>query len=999
MHAKIRRISPAATLLIALAVSSLAIAGEPWLVGGMKDAGPYPRSVFRTADLPVILERLNREPYLGFLSRLQNQAQQSLDPAKHDVGYETIKASNAKAAAFLYATGRYYDAAAKKAVPFAYEAARRVYGEKTARYLLAMYTQSRAKGIQPDADIHTAEELHAWAQAYDLLKGGGYDFMVDGLDAEAEIVQNIADLTADFYTDYQISNYYTLRAYLNNHRSKSAAAIGLSAIVLNGADFADKAGGGAYDTSAWLDFAVRYLDLVLMSIETDQERSYQESGGYYSYTAVDHVAFFRAWHTYTGAASYTYSPWNPDEKPFYLLSATVPYTVTDFWTSPVFAGQLDYFWRTMLPDRTSPPYDDCTPGTSFFWGYFVNGGFSNAPIYRWAWETSPYGLELPRIAGEADVIVNFDDSIPPAPPPGPPDTVLPVAGNVVLRSSWGTDATALVINAENGNATARTYNRWGDFMDGLAGHEHLEPSSFMLYAGREPLIIDSGYLGWDNHTKVNGPGNHNILLVDGKGPEAPHTTIPIPYIDDAGTMRFEDPQTEGGWVIGPDGDAFLAGQSSMGGLDAAVVKTRYAASGLAWSRSFIFVDRKFLVVHDEFSATDGAGHSVRFQLHGNGGGTSGGTFEQLEHGGLWTQSDSRARTVLLSDHALTRSIGTAIHDKWQWAERTHTVLYGDMTLPPGGRGHFMSVIAVEKKSGASFEETNFAVDSGTVGWSAGDVAYSAALTTGSPGGIAVTRTDSAKGSVAAFNGVSEGFEILTSTSAGTAYGYVFSEPPGGAFVLDGAFGGGKGICALETEAGVTKVTRPGNGPFELAAGGGVEGVVAVADVISNPARDAYRPVLPVLRPVTLSGKRSCTPAGITPGYKWKVLMKPEMSAAAPKSPDATETEFTPDIPGAYRISLEVGAGGIANTAETLLVVYGDLREARAELADGGKDATIDAGSLNDASPASDGGMDGAHGAETEEPGNGGSCGGGCSMTGLLLFVVPFQLRNLTKRKR
>jgi hypothetical protein len=647
----------------------------------------------------------------------------------------------------------------------------------------------------------------------------------------------------------------------------------------------------------------------------------------------------------------------------------------------------------MLPDRTGPPYDDSTPGTLFPWATLISKNFPNASVYRWAWETSPYGRGLFRLGGAEDAILLFDDSIPASAPHAFPDTVLPIGGVTIFRSSWETDATALVISNENGNAASRTYTRWGDFFDGLAGHEHQEPASFMLYAGKEALAVDSGYLGWPNHGKVNNPDNHNILLVDGFGPELPFVIVPEPYMNDKGQTRLANPEREGGWTLMSDSDAFLDGWHSTPRIDTAVVRTRYKRADLAWTRKFIFIDKKYLVIEDEFKAGDGEDHMATFQLHGNGGGTSNGTFALNGSEALWTQKDSRLRALLLSDHDVTISTVDKIYDRWQWDEKTHTTLLGTITLKAGESGRFMAVMAVERKTGADFESTAFLKNGGLVSWSVGGIDYSAELN--QPAGaskpdFAAVRADEAKGEFSFFsNGggdlfsgikllVSAGPAVGAAVKDGSFDGYLFSESPG-PFTVGGVFIGGSKVCKLESVGTDTKVHRTGTGRFELSSSGSVSGAVPVIDVVSDPPADPNRPYLPVLKPVTLSGKRSCVPAGSTPSFSWVLIRKPELSTAGFKDPGSVETEFTPDLPGAYLVELALNAAGAGGLAQTLLYVDGDVREARNAMADAGRDAGSDSGIETD-SGTEDTGADTGPQADAGGPKGGTGCS--CSNVGL-----------------
>ena len=44
-------------------------------------------------------------------------------------------------------------------------------------------------------------------------------------------MQAVADLAADFYADFNITNWLYTRSLLNNHRTKSAGALGLALLL------------------------------------------------------------------------------------------------------------------------------------------------------------------------------------------------------------------------------------------------------------------------------------------------------------------------------------------------------------------------------------------------------------------------------------------------------------------------------------------------------------------------------------------------------------------------------------------------------------------------------------------------------------------------------------------------------------------------------------------------------------------------------------------------
>ena len=97
-----------------------------------------------------------------------------------------------------------------------------------------MYTRSRLAVPAPlggnDRDINTSEELLQYSTAYDTLVGAGYAFGAD----EQAIRTHITDLAAELYDDYLNPGHVSGSTLVlpNNHRSKSAAALGVAALAV-----------------------------------------------------------------------------------------------------------------------------------------------------------------------------------------------------------------------------------------------------------------------------------------------------------------------------------------------------------------------------------------------------------------------------------------------------------------------------------------------------------------------------------------------------------------------------------------------------------------------------------------------------------------------------------------------------------------------------------------------------------------------------------------------
>jgi len=70
--------------------------------------------------------------------------------------------------------------------------------------------------------------------------------------------------------------------------------------------------------------------------------------------------------------------------------------------------------------------------------------------------------------------------------------------------------------------------------------------------------------------------------------------------------------------------------------------------------------------------------------------------------------------------------------------------------------------------------------------------------------------------------------------------------------------------------------------------------------------------------ITLFGDRSFDPNGDTLRYTWSLLEKPNTSQASIANPEETNTVFTPDVAGTYRVQLSIADGNTTESKETTI---------------------------------------------------------------------------------
>lgn len=958
--------------------------------------------------------RLGREPYMGLLKRVASEANLAFTLGVHDINSEQIKARAARAAAFLFYLDRRPDASGTPG-PFATLAERRAMGERARDALLDMLVTSRSKGLVDSVlDIHTAQELHMWADTLDLLLGADLDVLKE---KRAEAVQRVADLAADFYADFHITDWLFTRSLVNNHRTKTAAALGLAALAVNGEAFTARVGDGRYQPSLWLDSALRNLDFTARDILTDEDGGYQEGPGYLAYAGIDSYPFMWAWHRAALGQGYLLDFSKP-LPPYYRFHASGHYALADLWTDGWLEKQLLWAVRLMLPDGTLPPVDDSSPGDRFFFGVLVQPEVASAPLLRWAWERS--GRPSSGSVDQAPLLlVVFDDSVRASSPEElglSPSVAFPRAGQVVFRSGWGPDDLYVLLLCEHGKAAGWARTRFGDFVDGAAGHEHPDPGAFMLVYRGETLALDSGYLGWEEHTRVNGPQNHNILLVDGLGPqtyrlEVPHFTIK------GTTITLTRPEQEGGYVPALDGMAYLTASDLVEpSVKVAEVVTSYHVQvpRTDLRRRAILLDDRFLLLHDRALtriATDG---DLRYtvQLHGNGGGSSGGHFERHDHGGVWTRPRARLRSVQSGSRPLGFETRLEVHDSPGRKPQTHVVL--DATQPgrASAPSEFLTLLAPEALGPGGDEETTITTvgcsGGPCLGWQRGDLSCFAwsgfSHGAGSSGASALVEARAGAyckrpGRLA---GVFEGFTddkglfIVARFSldgAGKAADYrirVLRSGPGrGRAVLSLPQVASKvpdGACSSILVGDRWHVIAPPDGTITL----GPSAQLPLASIAMASLAPGDPRVAALGARVTVTSDGSCGPAGVSLKRRWTLLEKPELSALTIPEAEAVGDSLTlaPDLPGLYQVGLSVEASGLSHSTTLDLEVVGELTWPEdGGRSDGSVEGGLDAGDGHRARFRAEGGCSGCGLGPADSDG-----GAGAWLVLGLLPLVRFRLR-------
>ena len=904
-----------APFLTVMLLPATLLANTSWIPPDI-DSTTRPRILYRAGDEEGIRNRLTREPYKQLYRSIKGYADRAYDLSDHSVAAEQRKANGAKAAAFMYAMNR--DVINGEVLPFATEGARKAYGDRAAELLRGMYTLSRMTDFsKTDEDLHTGQELQAYATAYDTLAGAGYTLT----GSESEIRDNLADLAGDFYKDWTVDLWALMRGYNNNHRTKSAAALGVAAMVLsNYSRINDDA--GYFSPHRWMEWAMFYMDRV-MDICTDDDGGFVEGPSYYRYTAINHLSFMRALNLYL------------DGRGVNISGRHYP----DFWTAPFMKKTQDWLLALRLPDGTMPAFDDNTPGIAYPFGLFSK--FPNAPSYHWAWMNGRYPYDHSGSLNlTEEIICNHDDRITPSLPSGMPTRFLPKAGIAVFRNNWDDNGIYFLILAEHGKAAAYAITRDGEEIDGLGGHEHADPGAFMLHAFGEYLALDSGYLGWDNRNKVNHPRNHNIILVDGQGPKESWVRAP-PFDIIDGQIVITDESIEGGWMPGGDGKAYLENYFTTGHFDYAEVATEYhlTAPETKIRRHVLFPRKRYIFLVDDIESE---GSLITYLLHGNGGGSSGGSFSMLPGAGAQWRRSGASLDFRIATTAGSASIteGLEIHDAHRWREETHSFIKAEVSGPP------LSFLSILYPRPASENEPTVEIDSSgqqaVIRISDADSTFT---------DIAATRRDS--GNIAIDDTVlgqikSDGTIIMVGRT-GSMTDQIFIK--GGTFIshngrkmvetdapsefslhlgptaIEGHFRGAAtwidivtpgtisaatGICGYQNQSGKVRIQLGQEGAFTLE----LTGQQRNARPIARPKAPATARIRDLLQ---LDGTPSCDADNDALTYSWRLVERPRGSTCAIIQASQPRAFVRPDKPGSYQVELVVSDHSASSRAATLLI--------------------------------------------------------------------------------
>ena len=415
----------------------------------------HPGLLFSAEDIPLLKERIQREPYATWWQTVLQRAR----TAPATFADERAEVRYAKSLAFAWLMTD--DAA---------------FAERALEVMQGVAFPPRGGDL---GEPHNEGEVVAqYAVAYDILHPYAAANDPQALQAMRSILGEEADrlwkgivIGKVGLGPFKVKIRLHETPHLDNWHIRAYGGLGLAAMALS------EYTSGEGTPQEWAD---RALEMVSSSLDFQiegRDGGYAE-GPFYSRYAAD-----------------VYLPY---------LFALKNRTGLDLFADPKIEKTHKWSLNLRLPNGRRPNIDD--GHVDDFYGHYLAAVQASGGIHRWDWENNERGLYVRQFA-EMDAIALYDDSVPAQEPTHGPSVFMPGAGDAVFRSDWSAAATYMLLRGENG--TAREH--------GFA-HEHPDGTSFVLYAAGEMLAVDAGYINFDNHDKVNKGRNHNVVLVDGNGP-------------------------------------------------------------------------------------------------------------------------------------------------------------------------------------------------------------------------------------------------------------------------------------------------------------------------------------------------------------------------------------------------------------------------------------------------------------------------------------------------
>ncbi len=529
-------------------------------------------------------------------------------------------------------------------------------------HLLQVVGQMRVDiSPQPMSDldqssIHTSKALINLCEAYDLIEGVG------ALGAEDRILVRgyIRSLAAEWHDFFaQGLGQAVLLLTQNNHNIKGASGLAFVGMTLNDLP----------EAAAYVNYGLLDAWYFLTEYQSPPGGGQAEGPAYLAYSALNYLPAFWAYHRFAGGKTLPYKidcVHRLGDCSEEIVELADPVTTPELF-------EIHRWWhRIAMPDGYGPNIEDANLNC-FFSG--AAAAMADDPVLAWRDSALPEcnghagGTEMLRLA-VAHLI----------PEPQEPEVVLAdfmgESGQAVFRSSWSAGAVYGLLVAEHG--LARTHG---------FGHEQPDASSLIVAASGEYLLIDSGYISYSERSRVANAENHNLVLVDGRGP-------PVSPLG-----------------MGADVDAYLTNTLSRTDLAGATVETGW--SGCDVTRDVLFSRAARFFVADRLLCPAEETHEFCLLWHANAGGTTDGAFTLEPDGFSAVRENARVRVHVgttggeptlsheVDEHAMFHS-RPETHEVFRACTVSDDAAFVSAILPTSGQAGFPAARVVRRDPGAVY---------------------------------------------------------------------------------------------------------------------------------------------------------------------------------------------------------------------------------------------------------------------------------------------------------
>lgn len=407
-----------------------------------------------------------------------------------------------------------------------------------------------------------AVELMQFATAYDFLRAAKGSPVPSAEDAIALFADNAVR---------QLCGSFVVR---NNLSIKLAAAAGYTALMLEGGHYA-----AAQNTPGqWLETSFDHIETTLFEYQGSGSGQYGYSEGpwYFRYAMQNLIPFLLAIDA------------SCDGGTLVIGGKDVRSPLRD----PKYLRLFEWIAALRMPDGMLPPFEDTYMQAWFPEAAAVAAQQPEAGFLSWQnYDSGGRPMDPSRLS--AELSRNFDTRVEylltEAAATGgetqlPLAQIMPDAGYAVFRSGWTPDALYFALIGKHG--IARTHRSPVG-----SGHKHANETAFILHAGGELLAMEPGYHSSGERGELIFGENHNILLIDGKGP---------------------DSTSWGTFLFGVDAEI----RDTLSGGDAGMVSIRTSYAGAELERRAAMLGGRFVILSDR--AVSGTERVFTHQLHGNG---------------------------------------------------------------------------------------------------------------------------------------------------------------------------------------------------------------------------------------------------------------------------------------------------------------------------------------------------------------------------------------------